>query len=454
MPVLTARSATERAIRALERWPKDRPLAALVSGPGSGPWARRSILAAPAEVRTIRPARGLSPAEARTAILAELRSILAPTLRNPGGSSETGWILSLSYDLGRFLEPAASIPDGARDDRDWPVAMLLRCPGSLVLDHASGHWSTAGDRTLLPFGPEELEKDDGSTASPADTPPSIGPLELVPDRADFERTVAECVERIHRGDLFQANIARRLSASFEGSMRSLATRALRGSGAWFGAYLECGDGRGVISMSPELFLAYESSSRRIRTRPIKGTVPEGELPARLEESGKDAAELAMIVDLMRNDLGRVASIGSVRVDEPRALECHPTVWHAVADVSATLRVGLDALDLLVATFPPGSVTGAPKVQAMRTIDELEPFRRGPYCGAIGLLSGDGSLRLNVAIRTIALSGRGDPRRPGECAGLLDYWTGCGIVAESRPEREWAESVAKAEVLRRALGRGR
>jgi para-aminobenzoate synthetase component 1 len=127
------------------------------------------------------------------------------------------------------------------------------------------------------------------------------------------------------------------------------------------------------------------------------------------------------------------------------------VHHGVAEVSGRLRDGLDRFDLLAATFPPGSVTGAPKIRAMQVIDELEPARRGAYCGAMGLLGGDGSMTLNVSIRTASITGRGVPHRVDHLEGTLDYWAGCGVVADSRPDAEWRESETKAEVLRLALG---
>jgi para-aminobenzoate synthetase/4-amino-4-deoxychorismate lyase len=157
------------------------------------------------------------------------------------------------------------------------------------------------------------------------------------------------------------------------------------------------------------------------------------------DSEKDAAELHMIVDLMRNDLGRACVPGSVRVDVPRALERHETVHHAVAEVRGTLRPGTGLVDLLRATFPPGSVTGAPKVRAMQVIDGLEPCARGPYCGAVGLVS-PGRIALNVAIRTISLEG------PDGAGGMLRYPAGCGIVAESDPRQEHEESLHKSAVL--------
>lgn len=429
-------TAAPSAIAALLRWPRDRPLAALISGPGSGPWSQRSILAEPTLIRQVRVPHGLALADARRAVERELRPLLRR--RPPAASPHTGWIVSLSYDLGRVFEPKAVASPGAHDDRDWPLATFCWCPDAHVLDHRTGAWSTVGEPPALDTTMDDEEEF------------TVGPLRASADRAAFESAVDRCVKLIHDGDLFQANIARRMLADFSGSTRALAARAFGASGAWFGAYLEADPGRAIVSMSPELFLAFDAATRRLVTRPIKGTRRQEEDAAALEASPKDGAELAMIVDLMRNDLGRICEIGSVRVDSARAIETHPTVHHAVAEVSGIVRPDLDAYDCLSATFPPGSVTGAPKVRAMQVIDELENARRGPYCGATGLFAGDGSFALNVAIRTIALSGRGDPRRPAHLDGTLDYWAGCGIVAESDPAAEWDESVAKTEVLLRTL----
>jgi para-aminobenzoate synthetase component I len=428
-------------IAALRRWPSDRPLAALISGPSLGRWSRRSILAEPKEIRHIRIPTGLTAAEARRAFESELSTLLRRPPANT--SAHTGWIVSFSYDLGRVLEPKACGTRASVDDRDWPLATLCWCPDAHLFDHATSSWSRIGD-------PPPLAEREEPTHDAA----QVGPLALTHTRDAFEQAVDRCVRLIHEGDLFQANIARRMSCHFRGSTRELAARALAASGAWFGAYIEADPGRTIVSMSPELFLDFDRRTRRIVTRPIKGTRPQGDDPSALVDSAKDGAELAMIVDLMRNDLGRVCEIGSIAVESARTLETHPTVHHTVAEVSGRVRGDIDLVGLLAATFPPGSVTGAPKVRAMQVIDELEGVRRGPYCGATGLIAGDGSFTLNVAIRTIALSGRGDPRNPGHLEGTLDYWAGCGIVAESRPSDEWAESATKTEVLLRALGDAR
>src|SRR5258708_7143414 len=177
------------------------------------------------------------------------------------------------------------------------------------------------------------------------------------------------------------------------------------------------------------------------TRPNKGTRPLGpKLEAELLNSPKDRAELNMIVDLERNDLGRVCEIGSVKVTEPRVIEEHPTVYHGAATIEGTLRDNVGLVDLLRATFPGGSITGAPKIRAMQIIDELEPVRRGPYCGAIGYLSLDGHIQFNIAIRTMIVKD-----------GLIHIPVGGGIVADSDPAAEYEETLVKARAMFNALG---
>jgi anthranilate/para-aminobenzoate synthase component I len=160
----------------------------------------------------------------------------------------------------------------------------------------------------------------------------------------------------------------------------------------------------------------------------------------LSRSEKDRAELTMIVDLQRNDLGRICEIGSVRVTEPRVIEAHPTVYHGVATVEGILRPGVGFVDILRAVFPCGSITGCPKIRAMQVIDELEPVRRGPYCGAIGWIGADGSMEFNVAIRTMVVTD-----------GLVHVPVGGGIVADSDPAAEYEETLVKATAMLAALG---
>jgi para-aminobenzoate synthetase component 1 len=211
----------------------------------------------------------------------------------------------------------------------------------------------------------------------------------------------------------------------------------------YGAFLNFPEQQ-IASASPELFL--ELRGRRLVTRPIKGTRPRGltgpedaSLAEELLQSEKDRAELLMIVDLERNDLGRVCRPGSVHVDELRALEDHPTVWHTVAEISGELAAGADAIDAILAAFPGGSITGAPKVRAMQIIAELERARRGVYTGAIGYLGFDGDVALNIAIRTIVCRD-----------GRATYHVGGGMVWDSDPAAEYEETLAKGRALHEAL----
>ncbi len=204
--------------------------------------------------------------------------------------------------------------------------------------------------------------------------------------------------------------------------------------------------RALASTSPELFLQLERGGR-ITTRPIKGTRPASANPNELRNSEKDAAELHMIVDLLRNDLGRVCDYGSVRVTQPRTIESHPTVHHGVATVTGTLHATKDIFSLLRATMPGGSITGAPKVRAMEIIDELEPVRRGPYCGAIGYIHGNHAC-LNIAIRTMCIE-----TDPNHHTGRVDMGVGGGIVIDSQPAAEYEETMAKAAAMINALRAG-
>jgi anthranilate/para-aminobenzoate synthase component I len=270
-------------------------------------------------------------------------------------------------------------------------------------------------------------------------PAEISHLEADAPRADFERAVKRTVEYIRAGDIFQANIAQRFSAQWRGCPRAIAAAAFEAAAPRYGAYMETPT-HALASMSPELFLQTNAEGR-IVTRPVKGTSSGNEQAAALAASEKDAAELHMIVDLMRNDLGRVCEAGSVRVDDPRSIESHATVHHGVAEVSGQLRSDATFGDVLRAAFPPGSVTGAPKVRAMQVIDELEPCARGPYCGAVGAIGADG-MTLNVGIRTICMH-----RESADAVGgTLRYSAGCGIVADSDPAKEYEESLHKTAVM--------
>ena len=432
----------------LDRWPASAPLMLLHSGRRHDRWARWSVAATPRGFYRFDGRShwtGERPATAPGFThdpLRDLDALVAATAVTPDAASELpfhgGWIGYVSFDLGRVLEPRAVHPThGAIDDRRWPLLEFAWCPGAILYDHADGTWWAVGD-----VEPPAL------TVKRADRAPApiVGDMLASADRAAHLAAVRRTIEYIGAGDIYQANITHRLTASFEGSTRRFCANAIERSAAWYGAYLEWPGGRTIGSLSPELFLEVDAADASVVTRPIKGTRPASVDPAELAASAKDAAELHMIVDLLRNDLGRVCRVGSMRVTEPRTIEQHPTVHHGVAEVTGTLRDGTSVGDVLRAVMPGGSVVGVPKIRALQIIDELEPVRRGPYCGAIGYLDAAGDAAFSIAIRTLLLSGIRPPDRWDQLTGRVDYGVGGGIVADSDPDAEWQETLDKAAVL--------
>ncbi len=451
----------------LAAWPREYPLIMVHSGRWHPRWARWSILASPsviyrfAEQRSELIACNAAPLVATPlgAVrfvddpLVDLDALLAATRTEEEHAAlpfAGGWIGLFSYDLGRLIEPMAAVTPGmigAANDRRWPLIELAYCPDALIYDRRHRTWHALGEP--WPGGAPLPEQGDlVARAAAMDDPPPRWPRSPTTSlpREDYTAAVARVIEYIRAGDIFQANLTQRLTFPFSGSTRHLARAGLASSGAWYGAYLELPDDRCALSLSPELFLEVDRTDRSVVTRPVKGTRP-GHVPRReLADSAKDAAELNMIIDLLRNDLGRVCAYGSVQVSRRREIETHPTVHHGVGEVRGVLRPSISTGDLLRATFPGGSITGAPKIRAMQIIDELEPVRRGPYCGALGWISNGGRLVLNVAIRTLLLQGERPPDRFDRLDGTMDYGAGGGIVADSDPEAEYEESLTKAAIL--------
>ncbi len=425
-------------LQLLQRWPADLRMVMLHSGRFHPRWSRHSILASPVgSYRFASTGRGavrgewIGPMEAcplrsppSDRPFRDLRSLVAAA-----GSGL--WMGCLSYDLGRWVE---TLPMKAIDDRQWPVVEMAYCPGYLLHDGQTQTWRACGAwQGGLPF--------DVMSSAPLEATYRVDEPVSNFERSQYEAMVRKALDYIAAGDIFQVNLAQRFTAAFRGqhplSHRALFRRLAAGSPAWYGAYLELD--RVIASTSPELFLEVTSQGR-VTTRPIKGTRPAAAAPQELENSEKDAAELNMIVDLLRNDLGRVCSYGSVRVSQPRTIESHPTVHHGVATITGRLHPGKDMIDLLRAALPGGSITGAPKVRAMQIIDELEPVRRGPYCGCIGWMSRD-AMCFNLAIRTMLLDPLGQ---------RVDFSVGGGIVADSQPAAEYDETIAKAQAMLNAL----
>jgi para-aminobenzoate synthetase component 1 len=321
------------------------------------------------------------------------------------------WIGHINYDFGRLFEPTWGDASAPPDTLHLPLFRFTYCTPA---------------RERRTYAPEPVHRT------------SEAPLTSGFTRERYEAAVARAIEYIAAGDVFQVNLSQRFTAGLPTQPAYIYQWLVRNLPARYGAYLNYED-YCVISNSPELFLKIDG--RHIITRPIKGTRPLGEgMADELQRSTKDAAELNMIVDLERNDLGRVCEIGSVRVTHPRHIEQHPTVYHGVATIEGTLRDGVTLIDVLRATFPGGSVTGAPKIRAMQIIDELEPVRRNAYCGAIGYVAKGGDCEFNLAIRTMTAKD-----------GLIHIPVGGGIVADSNPAAEYEETLVKARAMFEALG---
>ncbi|NBW07196.1 MAG: anthranilate synthase component I family protein [Caulobacteraceae bacterium] len=367
----------------------------------------------------------------------------------------TGWrgggVVGLaSYDAGA-REATGSRP------QVWPDLIMARYPAIAVFDHDARSLTLVGwGRTAREAGRACDEAQvwfDLAWSPPLPEPPATVFSPDAPPQT-YRDAVSEVVARIAAGDLFQANIARGWSGALAGDADpfDVFLRLTRGDAdvraAPYGAFWRIGD-RALVSNSPELFLAMDAHTGRIETRPIKGTRPrhpdlaaDALRAAELRASAKDRAENLMIVDLMRNDLSRVCRPGSVVVEKLFEIESHPTVHHLVSTVSGVLEPGLGPAQVLEATFPPGSITGAPKHQAMKVIASLEP-PRGPWCGSLFLIDENDDLTASVLIRTAAFEKVGE------------RWTfrtqaGAGIVADSDPEAELQETEAKISALRQAL----
>lgn len=352
-----------------------------------------------------------------------------------------------AYDAGAR---AATGPRG----EVWPDLMLARYPALLSFDHHAGTVRVVG-RGRTTAQAEAAARRAAGWLERATTPAApAAPAETFAAEAGddaYRAAVADVVARIAAGELFQANVARAWGGRLKpgGDPFDVFLRLQQGRASPFGAYWRIGE-RALVSNSPELFLAFQAATGRIEARPIKGTRPRAADPAEdaaraaeLLASAKDRAENLMIVDLMRNDLARVSQPGSVRVEALFALERHPTVHHLASTVTGRAAAGVGPADLMEATFPPGSITGAPKHQAMKVIAAHEP-PRGPWCGSLFLVEADGGLTASVLIRTAAFEQEED--------GGWRFRTlaGAGIVADSDPAAELAETEAKIAAIRQAL----
>ncbi len=458
-------------------WPIARALMAIEPGVvfldsgGVSPQARWSILG-------WRPKRVVAWPQGRDGALARLRACL-PDATGVGADASRdtlpfrgGWIGWFAYDLGRHVE---RLPSLALADTTIPDFVIGEYDMVLLQDNVDGAlWAAgrgsgaAGEHLVRERAEEALRVADAAGATDApDTEIAAGSTDAVNrergpseatalrketatdpapmiDRATYRRRIDTILKHIREGDIYQANFSHRFTARTAEPCADIYGRLRSASPSPYACCISLPGGPEILSASPELFL--RKTGRRLQTRPIKGTRPRAADPdadtallKELQESEKERAELLMITDLLRNDLGRVAEYGTVDVARLRELESHATVHHAYSVIEATLREDVDIVDILAATMPGGSVTGAPKIRAMEILEGLEPVRRGPYTGAAGFIGDDGDMSLNILIRTLV--------RQDES---IWYQVGGGIVADSDPEAEYEETLAKGLGMQRAL----
>lgn len=413
----------------------DDPLAVLLdSAAGGDPRSRYSYIAAdPVDVLVDDDSAPFARLKARLA--ARHGDALAGLPPFQGGFA--GW---LSYDLGRHLE---RLPPPCPAQPTFPDCVLGEFNAVAAFDHRQGQAWVVGEEKAARHLRDRL------MAAPA-----LPPVDWLPggqahadlSRDQYQARIAQVVDYIHAGDVFQVNLAQRFTAAAPAGLTAftLYRRMRHLAPGPFSAFV-AGDGCALAAVSPERFLSVDGAGH-VESRPIKGTRPRHAAPRHdralaeeLANSAKDRAENLMILDLMRNDLSRVCAIGSVRAPSRMRLESFPAIHHLVSVVTGTLRPDLGAVDLLEAAFPPGSITGAPKIRAMEIIAELETAPRGPYCGAYGWFGDDGAMDLAVAIRVAAW-------RDGQVA----IHAGGGITAESDPAAEYDETLVKAGPILRAL----
>jgi para-aminobenzoate synthetase component 1 len=454
---LPARIAGARPIDVAEAF-RDLPGLALLESARPGRNARWTYMTGDPVAVLEAPAAGPDP----FAVARRLVGRLDPTPVVPADAPRFmgGLVGFLGYDLGHILE---RLPSVAEDDQGLPPLRLALHDWVVAWDRRTGHaWlggrALDGDVRRLARRLDEVHA--RLTTPAAAAPTSAGAAsggDTLRFRSSLSRTAYEAgVERIRDhiaiGDLYQANLTRRLETPYAGDPWGQYRRLRTGDPSLFSAYLDLGPSqetgrpRALLSASPEPFLSVDADGR-VASDPIKGTRPRGrdrtedrQLACELLASAKDRAENVMIVDVLRNDLGRVCVPGTVRVPRLCRLERTAAVQHLVSTVTGSLAAGRDAFDLLAASFPGGSITGAPKIRAMEILEGLEPVRRGPYTGALGWIGPDGAMQTSILIRTFVADGR-----------RLTLHVGGGITWGSDPAAEWDETVAKARGPLGAIG---
>jgi para-aminobenzoate synthetase/4-amino-4-deoxychorismate lyase len=423
-PARLVREPLPRAADALHaaRWLRGEPHAVALSGA----WAGGGVLLAS------HPVAVAAPDDDPFALLDS-----QPAVEGADGVGG-GWLGRLGFGLGRTLEPVPPPPPSPQPLPPFDLAFY----DHVVRQDADGRWwfeaLWTDARADALRGRMDAWRARLAAAAPDPQPYSAGPLQVArPGTRGHATAVAEGIERIAAGEVFQVNLCLRLDGELRGELLDLWIATASELQPSYAAYVAGAD-HAVASLSPELFL--KRRGRTVVSEPIKGTAPAASDPQALAASAKDRAENVMIVDLMRNDLGRVCEYGSISVPRLYELRRAAGVWHLVSTVTGELRADASDGDLLRATFPPGSVTGAPKVRALRVISELEASAREAYCGAIGIASPVSGLELNVAIRSFEATG-----------GRLWLGAGGATVADSDPAGEVDEALTKARGVAMAAG---
>ena len=349
-----------------------------------------------------------------------------------------GLIGYLSYDFGRQLE---QLPAHALDDLHLPDARLGLYAWALITDHQAATSQLVFHPSLEPAQRDRLIQLFSQPAPQLNRAFSLKqPMQPDISASQYEQALSKIHDYIQAGDCYQVNYTQRFSAQCEGDAWTAYCALRQACPTPFSGFMSLADDNAILSLSPERFVRV--SHHQVETRPIKGTRPRGKNSAEdaanaaeLLASAKDRAENLMIVDLLRNDLGRTCRTGSVRVPQLFTLESYPNVHHLVSSVVGELADGKDALDLIGDSFPGGSITGAPKIRAMQIIDELEPTRRSLYCGSLLYLDVRGEMDSSIAIRSLLVKD-----------GRVSCWGGGGIVADSDWQDEYQESITKVKVL--------
>ncbi|WP_028768904.1 aminodeoxychorismate synthase component I [Shewanella fidelis] len=357
---------------------------------------------------------------------------------------------SFNYDLGRVIE---SLPEIANNDISLPEMNLGCYDWALIFDYQDKSWDLVHycSQQALDKLAARLTELVHRTCTPT-TDSKIQPFTLTSDWQNqlseqaYKQKFAKVQDYLLSGDCYQINLTQRFSAEYQGDEWQAYIALRESNGAPFSAFIRL-EQHALLSISPERFIQHQDG--KVQTKPIKGTLPRDTDPAndlalaeQLKSSEKDRAENLMIVDLLRNDIGKVAAAGSVTVPKLFDVESFPAVHHLVSTITAELDSNLSPVDLLKACFPGGSITGAPKIRAMAIIEELEPSRRSLYCGSIGYISQDGTMDSNITIRTLVAQQTASCTNEQTSSGIIHCWAGGGIVADSKVDAEYQESFDK------------